>query len=137
MASELSSAPYTFGPTYAGVIGHLDDPTTTTSFCIYQILHLGLDGKPFWFNGGIRLNKQNEGSRAFGNFTHWMPGIASAHEGAIPAWDPGAPTAETLPCLAIDREQVHTFSENEQTLVQDMLKEAAAVDDIFLGLEAL
>jgi hypothetical protein len=78
LASELSSAPYTFAPNYASIIGTLpSNPTLTPSqpleMCSAQPLHLDQHSKPFWFNSGLRLEKMFD-SREYVNLTHYMPG---------------------------------------------------------------
>lgn len=118
IASELASAPYTFQPTYAGMIGNLDlpyplpsdspspptkreensdsskddskdgekgeesnqpewkpipKPSDPIEMCSAQPLHLTHQNTPFWFNSGLRLEKEID-SRQYVNLTHWLGG---------------------------------------------------------------
>ena len=84
LASELSSAPYTFAPNYASIIGNLDIPRPTTSndtteMCSAQPLHLDHNDLPFWFNSGLRLEKDID-SREYVNLTHYLPGSRTTLE---------------------------------------------------------
>ena len=57
IACELSNTPYYFQPDYAGLIGTIE-PDLTSKMCSAHILHMDHTGDmPFWFNGGLLLNK--------------------------------------------------------------------------------
>ena len=76
LAHELSSFPYIYAGSYAGIIGTVSEDQ---KICSVQILHTDRQGKPFWFNGSLRKNKGKE-SREFASLTHWIPGAATWDE---------------------------------------------------------
>jgi len=83
LAAELSNTPYYFQPEYAGLIGILET-TSTSKICSTHILHMDHTGvTPFWFNGGLLLNKALEGEE-LGTFTHFIPGGATMSD--QPTW---------------------------------------------------
>lgn len=83
LAAELSNTPYYFQPTYAGLVGVLESGSKST-ICSSHILHMDhTGGAPFWFNGGILLNKALDGKK-FGVFTHFVTGGATMAD--QPAW---------------------------------------------------
>jgi alpha 1,3-mannosyltransferase len=83
LATELTNTSYYFQPEYAGLIGTLE-PTSTSKICSAHILHMDRTGEtPFWFNGGVLLNKALEGEE-LGTFTHFITGGATMSD--QPAW---------------------------------------------------
>ena len=79
LAAELSSTPYSFSNSYAGIIGkageRLDARTHLFSqnICSTQTLHLDSTDRPFWLSGSLRQKKSSP-SHEFANFTHWIDG---------------------------------------------------------------
>ena len=60
MAFELAKVPYHFEDGYGSAIGHAtndDSETGRVKLCPSQVLHLGSDGKPLWYNGSLYRNK--------------------------------------------------------------------------------
>ncbi|KAF2153467.1 glycosyltransferase family 71 protein [Myriangium duriaei CBS 260.36] len=80
IAMELSKAPYTFPPWYAGQIGKVsEDPEVlhqiergeAAQVCGQHMLHVDtVQRKPLWFNGGIYEHKRSP-SRGYAKMTHW------------------------------------------------------------------
>jgi Mannosyltransferase putative len=82
LAAELSNTTYYFQPEYAGLIGILE-PTSTSKISSAHILHMDHTGDtPFWFNGGVLLNKAL--GEELGTFTHFIIGGAAMSD--QPAW---------------------------------------------------
>ena len=77
LAMELSDTTYYFQPEYAGLIGTInfaDGDSTTSEICSSHILHMDHTGNaPFWFNGGLLLNRALDGME-LANLTHFIAG---------------------------------------------------------------
>jgi len=87
LACELSNTPYYFEPDYAGLIGTVESAsasTPATKMCSAHILHMDHTGDmPFWFNGGLPLNKALAGNDLV-TLTHYVHGGATWAE--QPTW---------------------------------------------------
>jgi hypothetical protein len=87
LACELSNTPYYFQPDYAGSIGTLEPAQgnpATSKICSAHILHMDHTGEmPFWFNGGLLLNKALPGNDLV-TLTHYITGGATWAD--QPAW---------------------------------------------------
>ena len=87
LACELSKTPYYFQPDYAGIIGTLElapGNTPASKICSAHILHMDHTGDmPFWFNGGLLLNKALAGNDLV-TLTHYITGGVTWPE--QPAW---------------------------------------------------
>ncbi|KAF2158241.1 glycosyltransferase family 71 protein [Myriangium duriaei CBS 260.36] len=97
IAMELSKAPYTFPPWYAGQIGGTsywsvpepgkakEEERKEPQICSTHMLHMDLVRKdPFWFNGGIYEYKETP-SRGYSELTHWWMQQGSDRTSA-PRW---------------------------------------------------
>jgi len=78
---ELVGIPYTFdSPEYAPMIGQLTYPdgqahSINTQICSDHMLHLDLNKKPLWFNGGL-FQEKGKKDKGFFFATHWVRGTA-------------------------------------------------------------
>ena len=128
LACELTSTPYYFNPSYAGMIGHYEVGAKT--MCSVQLLHLDSEGAPFWINGGLRENKrwdQEIGQKDFANFTHYIPaGVTWAEQ---PRW---RYLKHGLFCTDTKAGQVKSLEKAGLTkVIEDMIVEATEVDKMF------
>ncbi|CAO3657949.1 unnamed protein product [Umbelopsis ramanniana] len=69
---EMMQTPYAFVSSYGAVIGGLGDGGEPTRVCGNQ-LHLGVDGRPWWWNGGL-LRDKNRWPDRYMKFTHFAEG---------------------------------------------------------------
>ncbi|MCJ1385607.1 hypothetical protein MMC17_008730 [Xylographa soralifera] len=87
LAMVLSNTSYYFQPEYAGLIGTIDSTagtSITSKICSAHILHMDRTGDtPFWFNGGLLLNKALNGME-LANLTHFITGGTNMSD--QPAW---------------------------------------------------
>ena len=137
MASELSSAPYTFSPNYAGMIGYEEtveslDKGAAQKICSRHPLHLGLDDKPLWFNSGLRINKEpvfdSSPDRSFAKFTHWVkPGYTRQQQ---PQW---SSKKDNTFCVEMD-EMVQEIPHVVNGTLHNMRAEAIRFDEKLLGV---
>jgi len=63
---------YAFVKTHAGVIGGLGDGGDPNQVC-GNMVHLDIDGRPWWWNGGLLRNKRIWQDR-YMKFTHFATG---------------------------------------------------------------
>jgi len=121
LAAELSDTPYYFQSTYAGLVGVLE-PGSKSTICSSHILHMDHTGNsPFWFNGGILLNKALDG-RKFGVFTHFITGGATMAD--QPAWRYNGNEywcAEGKPAISLE-------DKSFQNVLEQILQEAKKVE---------
>jgi hypothetical protein len=68
----MMQTPYAFVSSYGAVIGGLGDGGDPTRVCGNQ-LHLGVDGRPWWWNGGL-LRDKNRWPDRYMKFTHFAEG---------------------------------------------------------------
>jgi len=69
---EMTQTPYAFIKSYGGVIGGLGHKGDPSQVCGNQ-LHLGTDGRPLWWNGGMFRDK-NKYPDEYLQFTHFAMG---------------------------------------------------------------
>ncbi|GAB5593839.1 hypothetical protein Unana1_08739 [Umbelopsis nana] len=69
---EMVQTPYAFVNSYGAVIGGLGDGGEATRVCGNQ-LHLGVDRRPWWWNGGL-LRDKNRWPDRYMMFTHFAEG---------------------------------------------------------------
>lgn len=137
IASELSSAPYTFAPNYASIIGNLEsdpsrsDPNKTMEMCSAQPLHLDHNGRPFWFNSGLRLEKMID-SKEYVNLTHWMPGSSTTMDDQF-EWR--FRSHHTFCVKAKPGKWRNLEREGLKGVADDLVEEAKKLDIRFLGHE--
>ena len=128
LACELTSTPYYFNPSYAGMIGYYEPGAK--QMCSVQLLHLDSKGSPFWLNGGLRQNKRLDlelGQKDFANLTHYVPaGVTWAEQ---PRW---RYMKHGVFCTDTKANKVKSVEEaGLAKLIEDMISEAAEVDKIF------
>ena len=104
---------------------HPEAPSTSDNFtiCSPQLLHLDVEGKPFWFNGWLLDNKfVDKKQKKFGKFEHYL---IEPHE----IREPGAWQLEdsNMCCLTTDTNKKFDFSESERLILADMMKKAKEV----------
>lgn len=68
----MVQTPYAFVNSYGAVIGGLGDGGEATRVCGNQ-LHLGVDRRPWWWNGGL-LRDKNRWPDRYMKFTHFAEG---------------------------------------------------------------
>ena len=68
----MVQTPYTFSKSNGIVVGGLGDAGDKSTVC-GNIGHLGVDGRPLWWNGGLLRNKHKWANR-FLKFTHFAEG---------------------------------------------------------------
>ncbi|KAI9819668.1 MAG: hypothetical protein M1832_003902 [Thelocarpon impressellum] len=123
IAAELTSTPYHFIDEYGGTIGSLGDDNST--ICGTHIAHTDSKKKLFWFNGSLRENKYRAG-RDLARLTHLIIGGTEFSE--QPKWN--CHSDGMVWCLTGD-EPVSLAGTVEDALIEDMKREAAAVDEMF------
>ncbi|CAM0135878.1 unnamed protein product [Umbelopsis sp. WA50703] len=69
---EMVQTPYSFINSFGAVIGGLGDEGAATRVCGNQ-LHLGVDNRPWWWNGGL-LRDKNRWPDRYMQFTHFAVG---------------------------------------------------------------
>jgi alpha 1,3-mannosyltransferase len=104
---------------------HLEEPTTPDNYtiCAPQLLHLDMDGKPFWFNGWLLDNKfADKKQKKFGKFDHYLREPQDIRE-------PGAWQLEeaNMCCLTTDADKKFEFADWEKQLLLDMMAKAKEV----------
>ncbi|KAL8792866.1 MAG: hypothetical protein Q9195_004508 [Heterodermia aff. obscurata] len=135
LASELSSAPYAFVPTYAGIIGDYSDDGESMSsdskkMCSAQPFHLDHNGRPFWFNSGLRLEKVID-SREYVSLVHYLPGSSSTVDEDF-SWQ--FRSHHTF-CVEAETQLWRTLDRSEKAVANAAVAEAKKMDMRFLGHE--
>lgn len=91
--------------------------------CSPQLLHLDLDGKPLWFNGGLVRNKFLD--RREWKFGSWDTYLVEPREIREPgAWFLGE---ANMCCLTTDENMKSELSPREKELLDAMVKQARKV----------
>ena len=126
LACELSDTPYYFQPDYAGLIGTLEPGsgnTPTSEMCSAHILHMDDTGEmPFWFNGGLLLNKASAGNDLV-TLTHYITGGITWSD--QPAWRYNGNEywcAEGKPATALTQKKL-------EVVVDQIMQEAGKVKE--------
>lgn len=88
--------------------------------CAPQLLHLDLEGKPFWFNGGLVMNKFLERRQwRFGTFDSYLIEPRDVREPG--AWILGE---GNMCCLTTDNHLYGVLTTAEKDLVDEMIAQA-------------
>ena len=135
LASELSSAPYAFVPTYAGIIGDYSDegessPSESKKMCSAQPFHLDHHGRPFWFNSGLRLEKVID-SREYVNLVYYLPGSSSTVDEDF-SWQ--FRSHHTF-CVEAETQLWRSLNKSQKAVADAAVAEAKKMDMRFLGHE--
>ncbi|KAI9279058.1 mannosyltransferase putative-domain-containing protein [Umbelopsis sp. AD052] len=69
---EMTQTPYAFMKSYGAALGGLAREGDTKRVCGNQ-LHVGTDGRPFWWNGGLARDK-NRHAEEYTEYTHFATG---------------------------------------------------------------
>lgn len=89
------------------------------TICSPQLLHLGRDGTPLWFNGGLFENKfLDKDQWKFGKFEQFIIEPETVAEGA---WILGS---HNKACLTGADELLHALSDGEQAMLRKMIGHA-------------
>jgi hypothetical protein len=99
----MVQTPYAFVNSYGAVIGGLGDGGVATRVCGNQ-LHLGVDRRPWWWNGGL-LRDKNRWPDRYMKFTHFAEGED---------WD-----FETS-CI-IEEDRIKELTKQEQAMTESFL----------------
>lgn len=94
--------------------------------CSTQALQLDHLGRPFWFNGSLRKNKNNKDSVEMGVFTDIMFGSANVTEGREEGWKMG-------PVSCLRRGKAMELEGELRKTMDGILGEARRVDVEVLG----
>ncbi|XWX00157.1 hypothetical protein V2A60_008176 [Cordyceps javanica] len=90
--------------------------TAAYTVCAPQLLHLGADGRPLWFNGGLVKNKfLDKKVWEFGNFREFL---VEPNEVSTVRWKM---LDGNRACLTGDASLKHSLDESEQVAVQTMI----------------
>lgn len=100
-----------------------DAGISTEKICSPQLLHLDLEGRPLWFNGGLVRNKFLD--RREWKFGEWDTYLVEPREIREPgAWFLGE---ANMCCLTSDRHLRHELSAQDRALMDDMVEQARKV----------
>lgn len=95
-------------------------PLPSRRMCAPQLLHLDLEGKPFWFNGGLVMNKFLERRQwRFGTFDSYLIEPRDVREPG--AWILGE---GNMCCLTTDNHLYGVLTPEEKELVDEMIAQA-------------
>lgn len=95
-------------------------PLPSRRMCAPQLLHLDLEGKPFWFNGGLVMNKFLERRQwKFGTFDSYLIEPRDVREPG--AWILGE---GNMCCLTTDNHLYGVLTTAEKDLVDEMIAQA-------------
>lgn len=95
-------------------------PLPSRKMCAPQLLHLDLDGKPFWFNGGLVMNKFLERRQwKFGTFDSYLIEPRDIREPG--AWILGD---GNMCCLTTDHHLYGVLTAAEKDLIDEMIVQA-------------
>ncbi|KAI9318129.1 mannosyltransferase putative-domain-containing protein [Dichotomocladium elegans] len=114
---EMVQTPYAFIKSYGAVIGGLGDAGDPKNVCGNQ-LHLDVDGKPFWWNGGL-LRDKNKWHDRYLTFTHYAEGEDWHFETS---------------CIK-ETDRIHEFTESERALALkyvELDKERRKIEDMIV-----
>lgn len=96
---------------------------STEKICSPQLLHLDLEGRPLWFNGGLVRNKFLD--RREWRFGEWDTYLVEPREIREPgAWFLGE---ANMCCLTSDRHLRHELSAQHRALMDEMVAQARKV----------
>lgn len=96
------------------------DALPSRRMCSPQLLHLDLEGKPFWFNGGLVMNKFLERRRRkFGTFDSYLIEPRDVREPG--AWILGE---GNMCCLTTDNHLYGMLTTAEKGLIDEMIAQA-------------
>lgn len=108
--------------------GEISPPVATPSpsllpsrrMCAPQLLHLDLEGKPFWFNGGLVMNKFLDRRQwKFGTFDSYLIEPRDVREPG--AWILGE---GNMCCLTTDNHLYGVLTSEEKELIDEMIAQA-------------
>lgn len=108
-------------PVKAPGSNHVTAPPGKYTMCAPQLLHLDINGRPLWFNGGLSNNKFSK-RQTFGRFEVYMKEPREIQEPG--AWDIGK---DNMCCLTND--EVFTFTEGEKDVLRMMIGMAKRVQE--------
>ncbi|KAL1876299.1 hypothetical protein Daus18300_002927 [Diaporthe australafricana] len=95
-------------------------PLPSRKMCAPQLLHLDLEGKPFWFNGGLVMNKFLERRQwKFGTFDSYLIEPRDVREPG--AWILGD---GNMCCLTTDHHLYGYLTAAEKDLIEEMIVQA-------------
>lgn len=98
----------------------LPESTQNYTVCAPQLLHLGTDGKPLWFNGWLLHNKFAEKSKKrFAAFEHYLVEGSNPHEWQL--------AESNMCCLTVDESRKFTFSAEERATLRMIMDRAGAM----------
>ena len=96
------------------------NPLPSRRMCAPQLLHLDLEGKPFWFNGGLVRNKFLERRQwKFGTFDSYLIEPRDVREPG--AWILGE---GNMCCLTTDNHLYGVLTAAEKELIDEMIAQA-------------
>jgi alpha 1,3-mannosyltransferase len=99
------------------------DPLPSRRMCSPQLLHLDLEGKPFWFNGGLVKNKFLERRQwKFGTFDSYLIEPRDVREPG--AWILGE---GNMCCLTTDNHLYGILTPAEKELMDEIIAQARRV----------
>jgi hypothetical protein len=96
-------------------------PTGKYTMCAPQLLHLDINGRPLWFNGGLSNNKFSK-QKTFGRFEVYMKEPREIQEPG--AWEIGK---DNMCCLTSD--EVFKFTRGEKDVLEMMIGMAKTVHE--------
>lgn len=128
LAAELARIPYAFHPSYAGIIGSISaNAEGVPEICSPQPLQTDLDGRPFWFNSGLREDKMNAQNKQYANLTHYIPGGRS--EQPVGGW---RYIHDHTFCMGRNVEHMTSMKDaGLEEVAKSLIDEAKAVDQLF------
>ena len=98
-------------------------PLPSRRMCSPQLLHLDLEGKPFWFNGGLVRNKFLERRQwKFGTFDSYLIEPRDVREPG--AWILGE---GNMCCLTTDNHLYGLLTAAEKELIDEMIAQARSM----------
>ncbi|KAI8628484.1 glycosyltransferase family 71 protein [Xylariaceae sp. FL1651] len=93
------------------------------TICAPQLLHLGSDGRPLWFNGWLLANKFAKGSnRRFATMQSFLVEPKTAPDGDI--WEL---TGDNICCLTSDADSKFDFSDRDAEVLKMIMERATEV----------
>ena len=128
LAAELAGIPYSFHPSYAGIIGPISaNAEGVPEICAPQPLQTDLNGLPFWFNSGLMEDKTDSENREYANLTHFIPG--RSHEQPNGGW---RFIHDHTFCMGRSREEMKSIKDaGLEEVATALIEEAVAVDELF------
>ena len=98
--------------------------------CSAQPFHVDHNGRPFWFNSGLRLEKEID-SREYVNLIHWLPGSSSTVDEDF-SWN--FRSHHTF-CVEAETQLWRSLDKDQKAVADAAIAEAKKMDIRFLGHE--